>query len=92
MRSRYHKRLRKLAVILAMEKLKSYLSEEEAKKVTPDSIKVFEANQDSYMYDGEKLVCTPFSTRWFYRQLKKGKIGLDIQEVSNGQARIPQAT
>lgn len=82
MKSKRYKLLRKVAARLAAEKIKQYLKPEEAAKVTIESVREFEKKQDKYMFDGTKLICSPFSTRWFYRQLKKGKLQISIGDAN----------
>lgn len=66
------KRLRAISYDLAAQWLKTMLPVAEQEKVTIDSVKKFEAEQEQYIYTkfGERR-CAPYSSRWFYLKLKK---------------------
>lgn len=72
MNQRKAKALRKLARLLAVAKMKQMLSREEAVKVNSQTIVEFEKNTEPYIYDGEKIIVSPGTTRYFYKQLKRG--------------------
>lgn len=71
MNQRRAKALRRKSYDLASVHLKSLLSDEEAAKVTPATTKVFEAEQESHIFDGESIRLAPYSSKWFYRRLKR---------------------
>lgn len=71
MNRRRSKAFSNMATGLAIQWLSSLVSPEEAAKINPESIKSFEAKQDQYVYANGVRRLSVYSTRWFYRKLKK---------------------
>lgn len=81
MNQRKAKALRKKSYQFAVLWLKSMLNEEEAEKVTVESLKRFESSQEQYIWDDGTLMLAPYSSRWFYQKLKKKSVDFTIQSI-----------
>lgn len=71
MNGRKAKYLRAKAYSLAAEWLKTMLPESEQGAVTPQSVRAFEADQEKYILSGPCIRVSAYSSRWFYKRLKK---------------------
>lgn len=71
MNKKQSKKLRRQAVELTMQWLRKVLPEDQQPLVTPESVKKFEAEQDSHIYANGRCLCSAYSTRFFYKKLKR---------------------
>lgn len=92
MNQRRAKVLRQRSYLLAAEYLKTLLPEDQWEQVNPESVKEFESNQEKHIFDGESTKLAPYSSRWFYQQLKKGRVDFRINEkdlgIDNGPNQV----
>lgn len=86
MNKRKAKELRAKAADLAAQWLRSVVPPEEVEKITAASVKEFEKGQESHVYANGQLYCSAYSTRFFYKRLKRAtKTG-----VHQGMFLIPR--
>lgn len=71
MNQRKAKHIRKQSYVLAAEWLRRLLNEDEATKVTVESVRAFEGRQELYILDGTTRRLAPYSSRWFHQRLKR---------------------
>lgn len=65
------KHLRAKARELAAVWLKTLLPPDQAALVTPESVREFEKAQDQHVHANGRCVVSAYSTRYFYKKLKK---------------------
>lgn len=71
MNGRQAKRLRKDAMDLAVQWLKTLVPDDQKDLITPKSIVEFEKGQDLHVYANGTMRCSAYSRRYFYKALKR---------------------
>lgn len=66
--------LRSLAMTLTIDWLQGVMPEKEWAKLTPKFVKAAQDNQDIYVYGNGTRRVSAYTTKWFYKQLKKAHV------------------
>jgi hypothetical protein len=64
--------LRKMSYELAAAYLKTLVPESEIENIDAESVKLFEADQEQYVVTESGIRLAPYSSKWFYKKLKRG--------------------